>query len=1075
MRLPVLSSSSRSTPLDAERAELARSLAELLGDDGSARDGRRVRFGEHDRMLYSTDASLYQVEPIGVVVPGDVNEAERVVRWCGKRGVALLPRGGGTSLAGQCTNHALVMDLSASCRQVDEIVELPDAHTLDASWVARSGFGVPSACVTSDAGVTVDELNRVLTGRGAGGAGGAGVFFAPDPATTAQATVGGCIGNNAAGARSIRYGRTSENLLGVEAVLTTGERLWLEAGAGARNAIALRLARGVVEIVRRYERLIRERYPKTLRQNAGYGLDRVLAQLDAGATVETLDLSALLAGSEGTLAATLRARLALRPLPTTRALAVLSFATLEDAIAAVKPILDECLGASRDGGLSAVELLDDVVLDAARGNLEYRQYVDMLPGADAARGTPKAVLYVEFFGFVVSDSALQQIRRGYERLRAIEPSLRVVGSAFHTDAPAMLAAWKLRKAGEPLLHGLPGARKPITFVEDNAVPVERLSEFVRGFKEIVTRHGTRAAYWAHASVGVLHVRPMIDLHDEADRVRMRGIAAEVAELARSLGGVMSGEHGDGRVRGPLLPTFFGHELVRAFGEVKRLFDPRGLLNPGNIVEPLPIETMTDNLRTLAGSTAVSLGSESRATTTDTYYTYEDQHGFLGAAEMCNGAGVCRKRTGGTMCPSYMGTMDERHATRGRGNALRLAITGQIGRDAANGRLARGPVWNDPGTLDTLRLCLSCKACKSECPSNVDIARLKAEYTAQGFRARGGAPLAARITGNVRVLNRLGSMTPGLANWFNRLRPTKWLLARTLGIDPRRDVPRFERSLYAWMKRRHKSGHTAASHGKVVLFADCFTVYNEPRIGAAAVDVLERLGYEVVLLPGETHGGFAASCCGRAAISMGVLDDALGMIDAACDGLTPALDDPEVRAIVYCEPSCLSAVKDDWLQLTPRTPLEVRTRIADRSMLVEDFVGRVLAERGAAFADDDAAHGSRVVLHGHCHQKALWGDQTSSAALRRVAGDGRVAVLDAGCCGMAGSFGYSRDRYDLSMKIGELRLMPSVREAIADDPSTVVVAPGTSCRHQIHDATGTRALHPIEYIARRMGQFSHTST
>ncbi len=1023
--------------------------------------GGSIRFGRHDRLLYSTDASLYQVEPLGVVVPTDIASAERVVRHCADNGISILPRGGGTSLAGQCTNRAVVMDLSSRCRAVGTVeqVSLDPPATHAGNWRGHMVWCEP--------GVNVDELNEELVRRGER------VFFAPDPATSRQATVGGCIGNNAAGARSIRYGRTVENLVGLDVCLGTGERLWLGPNAGAANATARTLASGVIEIVRPLGEMIRQRFPRTVRRNAGYALDMILDQIEAGATPETLDLVPLLAGSEGTLAATLGARVRLMPTPIAKGLAVISFQTLEHAIAAVKPILD----AGLPFGLSAVELLDDVVLDAARGNIEYRRYVDLLPGANAETGEPKAVLYVEFFAF----DAGNEINVAFESLATLTASLPGVlpgGAAFHRDAAAMLAAWKLRKAGEPLLHGLDeGGRKPITFVEDNAVPVERLAEFVREFKKIVGRHGTRAAYWAHASVGVLHIRPMINLHDAADRQRMIDIAVEVADLARSCGGIMSGEHGDGRVRGPLLERFFGPELMAAFRQVKALFDPKGIFNPGNIVAPGPVESIAQNLRLDAERTVVGdhghgheRGQAGAHTGVDvrTYFDFSDQHGFLGAAEQCNGAGVCRKRSGGTMCPSYMGTMDERHSTRGRGNALRLAISGQF--SPGFGESAR-PNFDDAETIETLNLCLSCKACKSECPSNVDIARLKAEYAAQRYAAKGAPPLVARMFGHVRLLNRLGSMTPGIATWVNRLGLTKWILRRVLGIDPRRDVPPFATSLYSWFAAHRKTRpEPSPDSPRVVLFADCFTAYNEPRIGIASIQVLESLGYVVDLLPveGGVVGatGFGAGCCGRAMISTGLLEDAQDSIDTTLKLLRPATGDARVHAVVFCEPSCLSAVKDDWLQLKLKTPIQDREALAQRSLLIEDFIDRDWDRHpvppmlnAAAIAEATSEGGA--LLHGHCHQKALWGAETSARLLRRLLGD-QVRVLDSGCCGMAGSFGFTTDRYDLSMKIGELSLLPAARAA---GPGTHICAPGTSCRHQIHDGAGRDSLHPIELAAK----------
>jgi FAD/FMN-containing dehydrogenase/Fe-S oxidoreductase len=926
-----------------------------------------------------------------VVLPASVEDAMAAVSFCAGRGLAMLPRGGGTSLAGQCVNRAVVIDMSAGCRGV---------RSVDVK--ARS-------CET-DAGTTVDELNRHLAAMG--------LFFAPDPATVRQANIGGCVGNNAAGTRSIMYGRTAENLLGVDAILPTGLRVMFDRGAAGRDPVAKRITAEIIDIVRRHERLIRERFPKTLRRNAGYALDMILAQLDEpGHAMDNVNLAMLLCGSEGTLALTAGARLRLHPVPERRALGVLGFETLEAAI----DLVPELVGL----GPSAVELLDDLILSTARQNLEHRASVDLMP--TPASGTLNAVLYVEFQG----DAA--QIAAGEAGLRA---TARGAALAFHTEPASIAKALKLRQAGEPLLHAIPGHRKPLGFVEDNAVPVQRLGEFVRGFKAIVAEHGTKAAFYAHASVGVLHVRPLLDLRDAGDRAAAVDIAQRVAELARSLGGVMSGEHGDGRARGPLLESYFGPELMSAFREVKRVFDPEGLMNPGNIVDAGPPASIVERTR------IHPTGPEVHAPAVETYFDYADQDGFGHALERCNGAGVCRKTSGGTMCPSYLATLDERHSTRGRGNALRLAITGQ---------LAQGPAWQDEETQRTLDLCLSCKACKAECPSNVDISRLKAEYTAQGYRAQGRVPLRARLFGHVRALNRLGAMAPRLSTAVAGAAPLRALLARALSIDPRRSLPAFSAPLSGRLKGADAD---AAVRPAVLLYGDCFVSYNESHIGVSAARLLRAFGYRVVHVD--------AGCCGRAMISTGLLPEAIAAADRGVRRLTDALDRHQARAVLVLEPSCLSALRDDWLELRCRTPIEQRRRIAERSALVEQFLAEQWDEHPVRPRFDPPA--GSVLLHGHCHQKALWGIDSSAAVLRRAFGAERVRALDTGCCGLAGAFGYDRARFDLSMRIGELGLFPAVREA---GPGDVIAAPGTSCRHQLHDGVGVEALHPVQVLERHL--------
>lgn len=980
-----------------ERDRLARELTDVLAGE--------VRFGLHERMLYATDASLFQVEPLGVVIPADVDDAVRAVQFCHRNRLPILPRGGGTSLAGQCTNRAVVIDFSPACR-------------------ALKSVDVDQLRCEVEPGITIDELNDRLSPTG--------LFFAPDPATSRQCNIGGAIGNNAAGARSIRYGRTSESVISIDAALADGSRVRFGRGAALTDPRVHAITHDVISIVRSSADQIRRRFPKTVRRNAGYAMDMILAQLDevdaSGGRLDPfahVNLAPLLCGSEGTLAVTLGATLALHPKPRAKGLAVVAFESVDAAIACVPAILET--------GPTAVELLDDIVIDLARANREYRRYVELLPAP--ADGSVKAVLYVEYFAM----ADVGEIAERFEALKRACPGREVQA---HVGEAAMLNAWKLRKAGEPLLHGVPGNRKPITFVEDNAIPVERLSEFVRRFRDIVSAHGTFAAYYAHASVGVLHVRPLIDIHSEADRAVMRSIAVEVADLARELGGVMSGEHGDGRIRGPLLERFFGPTLMDAFRAVKHAFDPANLLNPGNIVEPRSLESMSDHLRVKPG-----VGADARPVVipnVETFFDYDDQHGFDAAVEMCNGAGVCRKKAGGVMCPSYMGTLDERHSTRGRGNALRLAISGQLTPDSP-GR----PAWDDPGTIDTLHLCLSCKACKTECPSNVDIARLKAEYTAQRYR-QNGTPLASRIMGGIRTLNVLGGLAPRMANRVSRLPAFRAVANAVLNIHPRRSLPAFSTPLPQRWGGGQSTGPRAGP--RVVLFGDCFTMYNESDIGIAARRLLRAFGYSVELAD--------AGCCGRAKISLGLLGEAIEEVDRTFDRLRAYIEDESVRAIVVLEPSCLSAIKDDWQQLKLAAPAPLRRSLAAKSFLVEEFIDRAWNDhpRHPRFAAERAGH---VLFHAHCHQKALWGAGSSGNVLKRILGAG-VESLDTTCCGMAGSFGYSNERFDLSMKIGELGVLPAARRSVTT--KATFLATGTSCRHQIHDGAGVRARHPVEFLA-----------
>jgi len=950
-----------------------------------------VLFDGHSRGLYSTDASIYQVMPLGAVIPRSLEGARKAVEICGANRVGMLPRGGGTSLAGQCVNEAVVIDVSGEC---DGLVSVDVA--------GRS-------CVV-EAGMTVDDLNDRIREHG--------LFFAPDPSTARQATVGGCIGNNAAGVHSILYGRTSESVEAIDACLWDGTRVELGMGSAMSDERVLGITREVVEIVRSHAGLIRERYPKTLRRSAGYQLDVVLDQLETGnGDLAKVNLADLMCGSEGTLAMTLGATLKLYPIPKCKGLAVVAFGSVDEAVGVVEGLL----GLNPAG----VELLDDLILDLARKNREQSRYVELLP--KLASGETRAVLYVEFFG-----DSVDEIQDRLSKVRG------VVGDGaveLITGDGDMERAWKLRKAGEPLLHGVEGARKPLGFIEDCAIPVARLGEFASRLRVIVEREGTVASYYAHASVGVLHVRPLLDLRDPVDETAMHRIASECADLAKELGGVASGEHGDGRARGPVLERFMGAELMEAHRAVKRVFDPHGLMNPGNIVSPGSIESISVNTRVRPGATNLTIDG------VDTGMRFDDEGGLGHAVEMCNGAGVCRKKMNGVMCPSYQGTLEERHSTRGRGNALRLAITGQskFGDEGGDAQ------WDDVETVETLDLCLSCKACKTECPSGVDIAKLKSEYLWQGFQ-KNGVPLKVQMLSRVHSLNRLGSLLPWLSNAVSAFPPVRSVLNHGLGIHSDRSLPRFASSV--------KSVAIPDNARKmVVVMSDSMTTHTEPGIVGATVEVLEKLGYGV--------GVLTVSDLGRSAVSQGHLGFAKRDGERSLARIDSYIGGRDVEGVLFIEPSALSVVMDEWGDLVGEDCLDMLERLKSKVRLVEDFVGSNWNEHPSAMEIEDCDR--EILVHTHCHQKALWGSGTTMGVFEAMGVDARL--IDAGCCGMAGAFGFMEGKYDLSMKIGEQRLMPAVR---GRRDGAVVVAGGTSCRNQILDATGVRALHPIEAVAKLLG-------
>ncbi|MHC4415435.1 MAG: FAD-binding and (Fe-S)-binding domain-containing protein [Planctomycetota bacterium] len=974
---------------DHARDRIARELAALIEGE--------VRFGRHDRLLYATDASIYQVEPIGVVIPRSVDDAERVVRFCASRDLPLLPRGGGTSLAGQAVGPAVVLDFSPHCRGVLSL---------------KAG----EKTATVEPGVVLDELNRAAARHG--------LMFGPDVATSTHATLGGMIGNNSAGAHSILYGRTVEHLDAVDLLMADGSRVTLDRGASNRNPLAASLAQRVAEVVVPLASEIRNRYPKTVRRVNGYNLDLILDQIERSGSgrFDQVNLAHLICGAEGTLGVVVDARLRLVKTPRRRGLAIAALAGLDEALAAVPAI--------RATGPAAVELIDNVIIDLARHNVETRRYAELLPSREKA--APGAVLYVEYFAD--DDEAVD------DRFSRLASRLGPVAINYYTDPVAMDRAWQLRRASEPLLHGVPGARKPLTFIEDTAVDPDRLADFVKAFRAIVASHGTTAAYYAHASVGCLHIRPLICLRDAGDQEAMGAIAAEVTDLVKTFGGALSGEHGDGRARSHLLERFYGRAICEGFAAIKAIFDPSNRMNPGNIVDPAP---MTASWRVRPLQTPVTVPN------VQTFYRYDRERGFGSAIEMCNGAGVCRKRAGSTMCPSYRALLDERHATRGRGNALRLAITGQLSADG------RTPAWDDRETMQTLDLCLSCKACKAECPSNVDLAKLKAEYTAQRYAITGRIPLRARIFGRARPLYRVGSALGPLINRANRFGPTAAVVKRMLGVDRRRSLPSFGPSLYRGREARRDRA-VGSGAPTVILLPDCFAVYGEPHIGRAAFRVLEAFGYRVALP--------RLGCCGRPPISTGMLAEASRVCHKTASALMRAVERHQAVAVVGCEPSCISAVKDDWLELDMGLEPESLEALADKTFLVEQFLEARWDRHRKRPPIGPGPHEEPVFLHGHCHQKALWGVESSQDLLTRLLG-ARLVVIDSGCCGMAGSFGYTPKHYELSLAIGELALFGAIRA----EPHATIVAPGTSCRHQILDGTGRRALHPIELVASMVGE------
>ncbi|HMP60325.1 MAG TPA: FAD-binding and (Fe-S)-binding domain-containing protein [Gemmatales bacterium] len=943
-----------------------------------------VRCDETSRRLYSTDASIYQIRPVGVVLPRTVQDLVVTLQVCAEHGIPVVPRGGGTSLSGQAIGPGIVVDCSQHLN-----------HVLTLDSVQRR--------VRVQPGVVLDQLNRAVASHG--------LQFGPDVSTMNRATLGGMIGNNSAGAHSIRHGKTLDHVRGVQVILPTGGTAWLgpqrlpsprPPGASESHLTASDgLLTAVTRLVAPLREEIEARFPKIMRRVSGYNLDAIAAQMPSG----MCNLAALIVGSEGTLGLVAEAELALVPRPRCRVLGIPHFTSREAALAA----LDECLRLDP----SAVELLDGLILDLARDNLELKRQMSFVVGR------PAAVLMVEFSG----DSQAEVVDRLVKLRRRLEGMAGTTAFVEAHDDAQRVPIWRLRESGLPLLLGLPGQRKPVSFVEDAAAAAERPPEFTRRFEALLAEHGTTGAFYGHASVGCLHVRPLLDLKDAADRATMLRISTAVTDLVLEYGGSLSGEHGDGLARSQWNEKMFGPRVYEAFQAVKRLFDPRGLMNPGKIVDAPPL---TENLR---------YGPDYHPVAPRSVWSY-GREGLVGHVELCSGTGVCRKNEGGVMCPSYRATREEEHSTRGRANALRLALTQPQPREELR----------SPELFDTMDLCLSCKACKAECPSNVDLAKLKAEVLAWHYEGR-SRPVWDRLVGQTPRLLRIGSPLAPVLTWLGTNRLMRWLAQRTLGLDARRSLPSLHRRHFRWWHRRHRPAPTAGRLGTVLLLDDCFTTYQEPQIGVAAVRLLEGLGYRV------RRAGLY--CCGRPLISKGFLREARQLAQGQAARLLER--SREADAIVGLEPSCLLTLVDEWRDLVPGS---TTTTIAERSFLVEDWLAR---QRSAWQASARwQAHSEPAVLHGHCHQKALVGLGGVAEMLMQVPGLG-LDVLDTGCCGMAGAFGYERNHYDLSVQIAELSLLP----ALASAPDALVLASGTSCRHQIHDLADRGALHPVEFLAARL--------
>ena len=977
--------------IDAPRAtadrlkDLHAALVEALGPEG-------VRLDRTTRALYATDASVYQIVPAMVAFPASPADVSAIVRACARCRVPLTARGGGTSQAGQSIGPGVILDSSKHLRRVLEI-------NAEERWVR-----VEPGCV-------LDDLNLALRPHG--------LLFAPDISTSNRATIGGMIANNSSGARSVLYGKTIDHVLELSVVLSDGNLVRLKPLSTpeleekcARDDLEGACYRVTRRLAAEHAGEIDRRFPKILRRVGGYNLDAFVPRGEDGP--DGFNLARLFVGSEGTLGVTVEATLRLVPLPRARATLVVQFADLLDALAAPPTILRH--------RPSAVEVVDRHVLDSTRMNPEASRLRDFL------QGDPGAILLIELYGDRPEDLA--------PRLDALQEELRREGFGYHhlaiTDPDAQGRVWKLRTMALGLSMAEKGDAKAISFVEDTAVAAEHLRDYIAEFLALVGRHQTTAGVYAHASVGCLHVRPVVNLKTEEGVRRFEAIAEEVSDLVLKYGGALSGEHGDGLVRSPFQEKMYGTTLYEAFRELKRTFDPGNVLNPGKIVEAPPLAT---NLR---------YGSGYATPDVPTTFDFSADGGLLPAAELCAGVGECRKTRGGTMCPSFRATRDEKDSTRGRANLLRLAISGQLGFSG----------FTDPHVREVLDLCLECKACKGECPTNVDMARLKAEFLHQYHREH-GLPGRNRLFGQVARLAQIGCALAPLSSWIARGRPSRWLNEKLLGIDARRKPPAFARRTLA--QRYPELRNLDIPANGVLLFPDTFANAFEPEVGAAAIDLFRKAGHAVSLGPPDLR------CCGRPMISNGLLDRA---VENARHNVERLHDWARAgRPIVACEPSCILTIRDDYPALL-RGDLRARAEAVARACLTfEEFLETSLAGQSNGDPIRWKPGPRQILAQAHCHQRSLVGVDAMLRLLRRIPG-AEVIDLDAGCCGMAGSFGYEREHYEISRLVGEHRLFPALRLA-APEPDAVVVASGFSCRLQIEHFQGRKAVHPATLLRDRL--------
>lgn len=942
------------------------------------------------RKAYSTDASVYQEVPLAVAFPKNEDDIRLLIELANEAGVGLIPRTAGTSLAGQVVGSGIVVDVS---RHMTEIIEINSAE----KWVRVQP------------GVIRNELNMALRPHH--------LMFGPETSTANRAMIGGMLGNNSCGSNSIVYGTTRDKIIEVHGFFSNGRQGTLGNVSPEQlkqlcqgDLIENQIYAGLNELLSNQENRaeIQKEFPKlaVTRRNTGYAIDCIANTKPFGAFERPFNLGQLIAGSEGTLFFATEIKLRCDGLPPKYSGVLCAhFQTIDEALRANIHAMKFQPFAS--------ELIDQLVLQGASRNIEQSKNMTFV------KDDPAAILIVE-----LRDETEQSVKQQLDALKS-----KLVQEELGYDYPIMLGpdskpVWELRKAGLGVVANVPGDSKPTTVIEDTAVAIEDLPEYISELNELLqNKYGFACVHYGHAGSGELHLRPVLNLKTEKGRTAFQTLAADVAILVKKYGGSLSGEHGDGRLRGGFLQQMIGVRNYELIKKVKRLFDPNNIFNPGKIVDTSP---MTESLRY----------SSSPNNTFDTVFAYEQTKSMLGAAEMCSGSGDCRKTelTGGTMCPSYMATRDERDTTRARANMLRHALTDP---DQLN------PLASDE-VNQVMDLCLSCKGCKSECPSNVDIAKLKAEFT-NGYQKANGVSMRTKLFAGIDRINQINSHFPSVANFLMNGKLTSGWMKKLIGVHPKRKFPDLYRTtLRRWFKKHQPRSSVNGEKGSVLLFCDEFTNYHDVQIGIDTIELLEELGYQVQL-PKHLESG-------RAAISKGRLDYARQVAIKNVELLSEHVSNNQ--PLIGLEPSAILTFRDEYLDLVPSSMRDTAVELSGHVLMLDEFISREIA-KGNLSSDQFKGQARIIRLHGHCHQKALASLKPTVQALQ-LPKNYRVKLIPSGCCGMAGSFGYEHDHYEISMKIGELVLFPAIRNEPAE---SIIAAPGTSCRHQIFDGTGRTALHP----------------